>query len=153
MSHPAPQPLKSPITFDHVGVVVDDLEATVQFFEKLGFLRQGSFVVDGPWVDRITGLAGARVAGICVSAPDGTGALEFLKFHEPARLQELAVPPAHAHGIRHIAYRVSDIEAMVAQARAAGYDTVGEIVNRKDSELLAYIRGPEGLIVELAQPL
>jgi catechol 2,3-dioxygenase-like lactoylglutathione lyase family enzyme len=143
----------SSITFEHVGVVVNDLEATARFFEALGFERQDPFDVGGPWVDRINGLEGTRVTGMFVTAPDGSGALELIQFHEPTREQGETNLPANAHGFRHIAYRVSNIETIAGRSRAAGYDLIGEIVNYQEMFLLAYVRGPEGLIVELAQPL
>ena len=141
------------LEFDHVGVVVDDLEATAQFFVALGFQREEPFEVGGAWVDRIIGLEGARVEGMFVAPPDGSGKLELVKFHEPTRARDQEALPADAYGYRHIAYRVTDIAAVVAQAREAGYETVGDVVDYQDVYRLAYIRGPEGLIVEVAQPL
>jgi catechol 2,3-dioxygenase-like lactoylglutathione lyase family enzyme len=152
MTHPESS-INPSISFEHVGVVVHDLEATAQFFVTLGFKRHDAFEVGGSWVDRINGVQGTQVAGMFVTAPDGSGALELIQFHEPTREQDETNLPANAHGFRHIAYRVSDIETIVHRARAAGYDLVGEIVNYEDIFLLAYIRGPEGLIVEVAQPL
>jgi catechol 2,3-dioxygenase-like lactoylglutathione lyase family enzyme len=141
------------IQFDHVGVVVHDLEVTAQFFVDLGFDREGPIEVSGSWMDRVIGLEGARVELIIVTAPDGSGKLELTAFHEPTRAQDQAELPANAHGYRHIAYRVTNIDAVVAQARAAGYRTVGDVVDYQDSYRLAYIRGPEGLIVEVAEAL
>lgn len=141
------------IEFDHVGVVVHDLEVTAQFFVDLGFHREGPIEVSGAWVDRVVGLEGVRVELIIVNAPDGSGKLELTAFHEPTRAQDQVELPANAHGYRHIAYRVTNIDAVVARARAAGYDTVGDVVDYRDSYRLAYIRGPEGLIVEVAEPL
>ncbi|KRE67326.1 hypothetical protein ASG92_15095 [Arthrobacter sp. Soil736] len=88
-----------------------------------------------------------------VTAPDGSGKLELTAFHEPTRAHDREELPANAYGYRHIAYRVTNIDAVVAQARAAGYHTVGDVVDYQDIYRLAYIRGPEGLIVEVAQPL
>lgn len=141
------------IEFDHVGVVVHDLEATAQFFVDLGFHHEGPIEVSGAWVDRIVGLEGVRAELIMVTAPDGSGKLELTAFHEPTRAEDQTELPANAHGYRHIAYRVTDIDAVVAQARAAGYYTVGDVVDYQDLYRLAYIRGPEGLIVEVAEPL
>lgn len=141
------------IEFDHVGVVVHDLVVTAQFFVDLGFHREGPIEVSGTWMDRVVGLEGVRAELIIVTAPDGSGKLELTAFHEPTRAQDQAELPANAHGYRHIAYRVTNIDAVVAQAREAGYHTVGDIVDYQDSYRLAYIRGPEGLIVEVAEPL
>ncbi|HET9660300.1 MAG TPA: VOC family protein [Thermomicrobiales bacterium] len=141
------------IAFEHIGVVVRDLDEAACFFASLGFRLQDRFDVGGSWVDRIIGLTDVEVEGMFVTAPDGSGALELVKFHAPQRSGDPVDLPANALGIRHIAYRVSDIETMVARASAAGYGLVGEVVNYQDIFLLAYIRGPEGLIVEVAQPL
>ena len=141
------------ISFEHVGVVVNDLETVAQFFAALGFDRGEPFEVGGPWVDRINGVESTRVTGMFVTAPDGSGAMELIEFHEPTRVQDPVNLPANAHGFRHIAYRVSDMDEMVARVRSAGYELVGEVVNYEDVFLLAYVRGPEGLIVELAQPV
>jgi len=139
--------------FDHVGVVVNDLESTARFFADLGFDRGEPFEVGGSWVNRIIGMEGTRVEGIMVTAPGGSGKLELIKFREPTRSGDQTGLPANAHGYRHMAFQVTDIEAVVAQARASGYDTVGDIVDFENVFRLAYIRGPEGLIVEVAQPL
>jgi catechol 2,3-dioxygenase-like lactoylglutathione lyase family enzyme len=141
------------ISFEHIGVVVNDLAETARFFTALGFDCQEPFRVSGSWVERIIGLTGVDVEGVFVTAPDGSGALELIEFHAPARSGDPVDLPTNALGIRHIAYRVSDIETMVARATAAGYGLVGEVVNYQDMFLLAYVRGPEGLIVELAQPM
>jgi catechol 2,3-dioxygenase-like lactoylglutathione lyase family enzyme len=141
------------ITFEHIGVVVHDLETVAQFFVALGFQRHDPFEVGGSWVDRINGVDGTQVTGMFVTAPDGSGALELIEFHEPTREEDATNLPANAHGFRHIAYRVSNIETIVNRVRAAEYDLVGEVVNYEDIFLLAYVRGPEGLIIELAQPL
>jgi catechol 2,3-dioxygenase-like lactoylglutathione lyase family enzyme len=104
-------------------------------------------------VERIIGLTNVEVEGMFVTAPNGSGAVELVKFHAPPWSGDPVDLPTNALGIRHIAYRVSDIETMVARASAAGYGLVGEVVNYQDIFLLAYVRGPEGLIVELAQPM
>jgi catechol 2,3-dioxygenase-like lactoylglutathione lyase family enzyme len=104
------------IEFDHVGVVVHDLEVTAQFFVDLGFHREGPIEVSGTWVDRIVGLEGVRAELIMVTAPDGSGKLELTAFHHPTRAQDQTELPANAHCYRLIAYRVTDIEAVVAQA-------------------------------------
>ena len=139
--------------FDHVGVVVHNLEATARFFAYLGFDRGEPFDVGGSWVDRIIGLEGTRVEGIMVTAPGGSGKLELIKFHEPTRADDQTELPANAHGYRHMAFRVTDIDAVIAQARVAGYDTVGDIVDFENVFRIVQHRGPEGLIVEVAQPI
>lgn len=139
--------------FDHMGMVVHDLDAAVEFFMALGFVRQGGAEISGPWMDRIIALRGARARMVMVSAPDGSGKLELSTFSEPAPEKDYPVLPANAHGLRHIAYRVANVEAVVEKARVAGYGLVGELVDYEGIFRLGYIRGPEGLIVEVAQPL
>lgn len=141
------------ITFDHMGFIVHDLDAAVQFFLDLGFVRRGSAEVSGRWMDRVIGLGGAHAKMVMVSAPDGSGQLEISQFMEPPPADGYQVLPSNAHGLRHIAYQVKDVDAVVAKAAAAGYGLVGEVVNYEDVFRLGYIRGPEGLILEVAQPL
>ncbi|RAN69517.1 hypothetical protein B5P43_35890 [Bacillus sp. SRB_336] len=136
-----------------MGAIVHDLDAAVDFFLALGFVRDGAAEVSGPWMDKTIALTGARASMVMVSAPDGSGKLELTAFSEPAPAAGYQVLPADAHGLRHIAYRVKDVDAVVAKAREAGYGLVGELVDYEGIYRLGYIRGPEGLIVEVAQPL
>jgi catechol 2,3-dioxygenase-like lactoylglutathione lyase family enzyme len=139
--------------FEHVGVVVRDLEATADFFVRLGFTAEAPMRVSGRWVDRVVGLDGVQVDLITVSAPDGSGKLELTRFHAPQAEFELDRHPANVPGYRHIAYRVSDVQAVVRKARDAGYGTKGEIVDYEGIYRLVYVEGPEGLIVEFAEQL
>jgi hypothetical protein len=109
-----------------------------------GLFTSSPIEVSGVWVDRVVGLEGVRAELIIVAAPDGSGRLELTAFHEPTRAQDQAELPANAHGYRHIAYRVTNIDAVVAQTRAAGDHTVGDVVDYQDSYRLASIRGPKG---------
>ncbi len=111
--------------FVHAGVVVNNLKTTAQFFVDRG----DPFEVGGSWMDRIIGLEGTRVEGIMVTTRDGGGKLELIKFHEPTRVHDQTDLPADAHGYGRMAFQVTDIDAVVAQARTAGYDTVGEVVD------------------------
>ncbi len=139
--------------FDHVGVVVDDIEAAAAFLEVLGFEREGSARLSGAWVDAVVGLDGIDSDIIMLRTPDGGGRIELSKFHAPA--DESAVRPEAANrlGIRHVAYEVDDLESTLERIRAHGYDTVRDIVEYEDIYRLCFVRGPEGLIIELAQPL
>lgn len=139
--------------FVHTGVVVDDLDAAVGFFTLLGLDCSGPFTADGDWVGRIIGVPEARVEGVMVRTPDGTDALELVRFHAPPAEPDPQPAPANRRGIRHIAFAVDDIRTTVAQLRSAGWDTIGEIVDYEGLFLLCYVRGPEGLIVELAERL
>jgi catechol 2,3-dioxygenase-like lactoylglutathione lyase family enzyme len=138
---------------DHVGIVVDDLPAAIEFFAELGFERQGQGAVDGEWVDRIVALDGVRVEFAMVQTPDGHGRLELITFHTPPAQGGDPDAPANTRGIRHIALVVEDIDAVVAGLRARGTELVGELVRYENSFRLCYVRGPEGIIVELAEKI
>jgi catechol 2,3-dioxygenase-like lactoylglutathione lyase family enzyme len=137
----------------HVGIVVDDLAAAMEFFVELGLELQGDGTVEGRWVDRIVGLDGVRVEFAMVQTPDGHGRLELVKFHEPSTQSGNRDAPANTPGIRHVAFVVEDIDAVVAGLRARGAELVGELVRYEDSYRICYVRGPEGIIVELAEQL
>jgi catechol 2,3-dioxygenase-like lactoylglutathione lyase family enzyme len=142
---------------EHVGIVVDDLAAATKFFVELGLELQGEDTVAGQWVDRIVGLDGVRADIAIVQTPDGHGRLELTKFHAPAdragNQADSRPAPANAPGIRHVSFTVQDIDAVVAGLRARGSELVGELVNYEDSYRLCYVRGPEGIIVELAEQI
>lgn len=139
--------------FVHTGVVVDDLAAAVVFFTSLGLECGDPFTAGGEWVDRILGLPAVRVEGVIVRLPNGADVLELVRFHEPPAEPDGQPAPPNRHGIRHLAFAVDDLRAVVDRLRAAGWDTVGEIVDYQGMFLLCYVRGPEGLIIELAEPL
>ena len=138
---------------EHVGIVVDDLAAAIEFFVELGFERQGEGSVDGSWVDRIVGLDGVQVAYAMLQTPDGNGRLELVKFHSPPAQGGDRNAPANTRGIRHLAFAVDDIDAVVAGLRARGAELVGEVVRYEDIYRLCYVRGPEGIILELAEKI
>lgn len=136
---------------DHVGIVVDDLAAATAFFVELGLELQGEASVEGDWVDRVVGLEGVRAEIAMVESPDGHGRLELTKFHAPSSRGGDRHAPANTPGIRHVAFAVEDIDATVAGLRARDAELVGEVERYKDSYRLCYVRGPEGIIVELAE--
>jgi catechol 2,3-dioxygenase-like lactoylglutathione lyase family enzyme len=138
---------------DHVGIVVDDLAAATEFFAELGLELQGEGAVEGRWVDRVVGLDRVRTQLAMMQTPDGNGRLELVKFHSPPSQGDDGHAPANARGIRHITFAVEDIDAVVARLRARGAELVGEVENYEDIYLLCYIRGPEGIIIELAERL
>jgi catechol 2,3-dioxygenase-like lactoylglutathione lyase family enzyme len=140
-------------SFVHTGVVVDDLETAVGFFTLLGLDCSEPFAVGGDWVGRILGLPAARVETVMVRTPDGTDALELAKFHEPPSEPDPQPAPPNRRGIRHLAFAVDDMSAVVDGLRTAGWHTVGEIVDYQGMFSLCYVRGPEGLIIELAERL
>ena len=136
---------------DHVGIVVDDLAAATAFFVELGLELQGEGTVEGGSVDRIVGLDGVRAEIAMVETPEGHGRLELTKFHAPPGPGGDRHAPANTPGIRHVTFAVDDIDAVVARLRARGAELVGEVERYGDSYRLCYVRGPEGIIVELAE--
>ena len=139
---------------DHVGVVVNDLEATIAFFVELGMELEGEAPIEGPSVDRLNGLDGVRVDIAMMRTPDGHGRLELTKFHTPTAVSaEPENAPGNTLGLRSIMFAVDDIDATVAGLRAHGAELVGEVAQYQDSYRLCYVRGPEGIIVALAEQL
>ncbi len=139
---------------DHVGVVVDDLETAVAFFVDLGLELEGQAPIEGQWVDRVAGLEGVRVEIAMLRTPDGHGRLELAKFHTPRAVSaEPQNAPGNTLGLRSIMFTVDDVDAAVAGLRARGAELVGEVAQYQDSYRLCYVRGPEGIIVALAQQL
>jgi catechol 2,3-dioxygenase-like lactoylglutathione lyase family enzyme len=136
---------------DHVGIVVDDLAAATEFFVELELKSRGP--VEGRWVDRVVGLDGVRVEFAFLQTPDGHGRLELIKFHAPSAQGGDQHAPANTPGIRHVAFAVKDIAAVVAGLRARGAKLVGEMERYKDRYRLCYVRGPEAIIVELAEQI
>ena len=136
---------------DHVGIVVDDLPAATEFFVELGLELQGEGPVEGRWVDRVVGLDGVRAEIAMLQTPDGHGRVELAKFHSPSAQGGDRQAPANAPGIRHVTFAVEDIDAVVAGLRARGAELDGELERYEDRYRLCYVRGPEGIIVELAE--
>jgi catechol 2,3-dioxygenase-like lactoylglutathione lyase family enzyme len=139
---------------DNVLIVVDDLEAAKAFFVELGMELEGETTVEGPSVDRLIGLQHVRATLATMRTPDGHGRIELDKFHAPAAVR--AAPkntPVNTLGIRRIMFAVDDLDEMVARLRAHGAELVGEIVQYEDTYRLCYVRGPEGIIVGLAEQL
>jgi len=138
---------------DHVGVVVEDLAGAIDFFVALGLELQGGGIVEGRAVDRIVGLDGVRSEFAFVQTPDGHGRLELIAFRSPPPQDGHPHAPANTPGLRHLAFAVDDIHAAVERLQARGNALVGELVNYDDSYWLCYVRGPEGIIVELAEKI
>jgi catechol 2,3-dioxygenase-like lactoylglutathione lyase family enzyme len=136
---------------DHVGIVVDDLAAATAFFVELGLELQGESPVQGGWADRVVGLEGVRANIAMMQTPDGHGRIELAKFHAPSGRSGERHAPANTPGIRHITFAVDDIDDVLARLRARGAELVGEVERYENIYRLCYIRGPEGIIVELAE--
>ena len=139
--------------FVHVGLVVEDLDEMVRFLVLLGFNCGDPGVFSGEWIDRIIGLENVTVEVVMARAPDGSDMFEVVRFHSPSVGAQEPAPAANRPGLRHIAFTVDDVRGVVDRVREAGWDTVGEIVNYQNMFLLCYVRGSEGLIVELAERL
>jgi catechol 2,3-dioxygenase-like lactoylglutathione lyase family enzyme len=139
---------------DHVGVVVDDLAAAIAFFTELGLELEGEMPVEGRWVDRVVGLEGVRVDIAMMRTPDGYSRLELTKFRAPAAIKaEPKVAPPNTLGIRGIMFAVDDIDDTVARLQARGAELIGEVAQYEDMYRLCYVRGPEGIIIALAEQL
>ncbi|GAA0903125.1 VOC family protein [Virgisporangium ochraceum] len=139
---------------DNVLIVVEDLDAVVSFFVEIGLELEGRGPVEGAWVDSVIGIEGARQEVAMLRTPDGHGRVELTTFHSPKAISpEPADAPANTLGIRRVMFAVDDLDDTVARLRARGADLVGAVARYEDLYLLCYVRGPEGLIVGLAQEL
>jgi catechol 2,3-dioxygenase-like lactoylglutathione lyase family enzyme len=139
---------------DNVLIVVDDLVAAKAFFFELGMELEGETTVEGPSVDRLIGLQNVRATLALMRTPDGHGRIELDKFHTPEVIRTGPENvPVNTLGIRRIMFAVNDIDDVVARLLAHGAELVGEVVQYEDTNRLAYIRGPEGIIVGLSEQL
>src|SRR5688572_5960541 len=139
---------------DNFLIVVDDLEAVKAFFLELGMELEGETTVEGPSVDRLIGLQNVRATLALMRTPDGHGRIELDKFHTPAAIRTGPENvPVNALGIRRIMFAVDDIDDLVRSLLARGAELVGDVVQYEDAYRLAYIRGPEGIIVGLSEQL
>jgi catechol 2,3-dioxygenase-like lactoylglutathione lyase family enzyme len=139
---------------DNVLIVVDDLEAAKAFFAELGMELEGEATNEGPWVDRVVGLDGVRADLATMRTPDGHGRVELTRFHTPPAVRaEPQDAPANALGIRRIMFAVEDVDDVVARLRGHGAELVGEIAQYEDLYRLCFVRGPEGIIIGLAERL
>lgn len=142
------------LRMDNVLIVVDDLEAVKAFFLQLGFELEGETTVEGSSVDRLIGLQNVRATLVFMRTPDGHGRIELDKFHTPDAIRTgLEKAPVNELGIRRIMFAIDDIDDVVARLLAHGAELVGEVVQYGDTNRLAYIRGPEGIIVGLSEQL
>ncbi|MCA1825042.1 MAG: VOC family protein [Mycobacteriales bacterium] len=142
------------IRMDNVLVVVEDLEAAKAFFAELGMELEGETTVEGPWVDSVVGLDGVRADITMMRTPDGHGGVELTRFHTPPAVRsEPASAPSNTLGLRRIMFDVDDVDDVVARLRKHGAELVGEIAQYEDSYRLCFVRGPEGIIIGVAQQL
>jgi catechol 2,3-dioxygenase-like lactoylglutathione lyase family enzyme len=140
-------------SLENVGVVVEDLEAVKAFFVGLGMEPVGETEVSGEWVDRVVGLEDVRCEILMLQTADGHGRLEVMRFKSPAALEGVPNPSPNTLGIRRFAFSVDDLDAVVAKVRDQGLELLGEVVSYENIYRLCYVRGPEGIIVMLAEPL
>jgi catechol 2,3-dioxygenase-like lactoylglutathione lyase family enzyme len=139
---------------DNVGIVVADLDAAIAFFTELGMELEGTAQIEGEWADRTVGLDGVRCDIAMMRTPDGHGRLELAKYRAPAAIDaEPHNPPHNTLGMHRVMFAVEDIEDVVARLRTRGAELVGELAQYGDSYRLCYVRGPEGIIVALAEQL
>src|SRR5437763_12123106 len=139
---------------DNVGIVVEDLAAAIDFFRELGLELEGRAMVEGEWAGRVTGLGDQRVEIAMMRTPDGHSRLELSRFLEPSVVADHRNAPVNALGYLRVMFAVDDIDDTVARLREHGAELVSsEIVQYEDSYRLCYIRGPEGLLIGLAQEL
>jgi catechol 2,3-dioxygenase-like lactoylglutathione lyase family enzyme len=138
---------------DNVGIVVDDLGAAVDFFRELGLELEGQGTIEGEWAGRVTGLGDQRVEVAMMRTPDGHSRLELSRFLEPPVVADHRNAPINALGYLRVMFAVDDLDETVARLRQRGAELVGELVQYKDVYRLCYIRGPDGLLIGLAQEL
>ncbi|MTV49012.1 VOC family protein [Heliobacillus mobilis] len=138
---------------DHVGVVVNDLSAAKAFFLDFGLELLGEGEVDGEWVDRVVGLNNVKAKCVVFRTSDGQANIELFKFYTPSDEQGILKPSANTLGIRHIAFAVDDIEAIVAKLKKKGTEIFSEIQQYKERYKLCLVRGPEGIILELSEEI
>ncbi|MEO2076609.1 MAG: VOC family protein [Bacillus sp. (in: firmicutes)] len=138
---------------DHVSINVNDLSEAKAFFLDLGLEVQAEWELDGEQLDRIVGLKGVKTACVGMGMPDGQAWIELVKFYTPSDEEGIQQPLANTLGIRHICFAVEDLEAIVAKLKKRGTEIFSEIEQYEDSYKLCYVRGPEGIILELAEKI
>jgi catechol 2,3-dioxygenase-like lactoylglutathione lyase family enzyme len=139
---------------DNVGIVVDDLSATIEFFRELGLELEGQAMIEGEWAGRVTGLGDQRVEIAMMRTPDGHGRLELSRFLAPPAVADHRNAPVNALGYLRVMFTVDDIDETLARLRKRGAQLVSsEVVQYEDAYRLCYIRGPGGLLIGLAQQL
>src|SRR5689334_8427497 len=138
---------------DNIGIVVEDLPATIAFFRELGLELEGQGTIEGEWAGRVTGLGGQHVEVAMMRMPDGHGRLELSRFVRPAVIADHRTAPVNALGYLRVMFAVDDLDRTLEQLRPHGAQLVGEVVQYQDVYRLCYIRGPEALLIGLAEEL
>jgi catechol 2,3-dioxygenase-like lactoylglutathione lyase family enzyme len=138
---------------DNIGIVVEDLGATIDFFRELGLELEGRATIEGEWAGRVTGLGDQHVEVAMMRTPDGHGRLELSRFLRPAVVSDHREAPVNALGYLRVMFAVDDLDATLERLRRRDARLVGEVVQYQDVYRLCYIRGPEGLLIGLAEEL
>ncbi|MDN7228031.1 VOC family protein [Planococcus liqunii] len=141
------------LRMDNVGIVVESLNDAISFFEEIGLKLEGRSIIEGEWAGRVTGLNSQRVEIAMMVTPDGHSRLELSRFLTPPTISDHRSSPVNALGYLRVMFTVEDIDELVARLIKHGAQLVGEIVQYEDSYRLCYIRGPEGLLIGLAEQL
>ncbi|MDH0614890.1 MULTISPECIES: VOC family protein [unclassified Agrobacterium] len=138
---------------DNIGIVVEDLEVTIDFFMELGLELEGRAMIEGEWAGRVTGLGNQQVEIAMMRTPDGHSRLELSRFLTPSVIADHRDAPVNALGYLRAMFTVDDIDGTLERLRQHGAQLVGDVVQYKDIYRLCYIRGPEGLLIGLAEEL
>ena len=138
---------------DNVGIVVEDLAAAIEFFRELGLELEGQGMVEGEWAGRVTGLGDQRVEIAMMRTPDGYGRLELSRFLAPAVVADHRTAPVNSLGYLRVMFAVDDLDETLVRLRRHDTELVGEVVQYEDVYRLCYIRGPEGVLIGLAEKL
>jgi catechol 2,3-dioxygenase-like lactoylglutathione lyase family enzyme len=141
------------LRMDNVGIVVESLDDTISFFAELGLKLEGRVTIEGEWAGRVTGLPFQRVEIAMMVTPDGHSRLELSRYLTPPPVADHRNAPVNALGYLRVMFAVENIDEMVARLRKRGAQLVGDVVQYEDSYRLCYIRGPEGLLIGLAEQL
>lgn len=141
----------APVRMDNVGIVVEDLDAAIAFFTELGLELEGRGMVEGEWAGRVTGLGDQRVEIAMMRTPDGHGKLELSRFLEPEVAADHRTAPVNALGYLRVMFEVDDLDEVLERLRGHGADLVGEVVQYENVYRLCYLRGPEGILLGLAE--
>jgi catechol 2,3-dioxygenase-like lactoylglutathione lyase family enzyme len=138
---------------DNVGIVVEDLAATVEFFRELGLELEGRGTIEGEWAGRVTGLGDQHVEVAMMRTPDGHSRLELSRFIAPPVVADHRTAPVNALGYLRVMFVVDDVDETLARLTKHGAQLVGEVVQYEETYRLCYVRGPEGILIGLAQEL
>ena len=138
---------------DNVGIVVESLDAAVSFFAELGLELEGRATIEGDWAERVTGLRGMRVEVAMMRTPDGHGRLELSRFLTPAPVADHRNAPVNSLGYLRVMFAVDDLDDTLARLRPHGAELVDDVVQYEDQYRLCYVRGPEGILIGLAEQI